>query len=103
MSTRQNRMPDQLAVGWCGPGFGVADERHEPRLHHLDDLPIEHPAAAELPWFEVRVCESPPRKRLTRPVGRPLVGRRAGQPRTDRGHELIARRDDLPSLEAFAT
>src|SRR5262249_16404892 len=79
----------------------VAEERHVARPGHLDDEPIEHPAAAEGPGLEPRAGQAHFRHAVARPFGRLLVDRRAGEARAEPIGKRRKVRLDLRVIQAF--
>ena len=96
-----HRRAHELALGRRRPALGIADERHVPRLHHLEDEPLEHPPASEGPTLLVHVLE-PVAPELRRGPVRGLLERgRSGEARADDVREVVEGRAHLRTVEAL--
>ena len=102
LAADENRRADDLAWRRRRPALRISDERHVPRLDHLERELIELPSAPELPRLEPRVLQAPFRELTPGPVRSRLVRGRRGQPRTDDVDEVAKRRGHARPLAAFA-
>ncbi len=95
----QHRRHRDLAGSWRGPGFWKADERHVPRLDHLDLRPIELPTAAERKRFEPRVGDAEVGELLLGPVHGAKVCRRPREPWAEDRGDGVEQRDHMRSVQ----
>jgi len=83
------------------PRVGIRDERHVPRLGHLDRQLVDLPAAAEVVRLEMRIRETPLREAIACPACRPHVRGRPGETRADVVGECAIERQRAGALQAL--